>query len=705
MEISAFIKSIPVLRMLMPFATGICSGIALAIYAFNAMYALVLMVVVCVVLFILNRIIVKPVFSTIKGFSISFLFFMSGYCLIVISPTQMGLPEEQTDGYWLCRVRSFPVEKNKTYQVGISTEGLYDSVFRVSDNFSMYIYFRKDTICEDLAPGDILLIRMKPVRPMQNGNPYEFDYRGYLFRKGIYYQAFAGEGDWLLFQKNDIKWKYLPLFIQHQFVSRLKGIVSSPDNFGIISALSVGTRDFIDEEIKTAYSDVGAMHVLAVSGLHVGLVWYVLNIIFGRLKYNHYTRFLYWIIMTALLWLYVMITGMTPSVTRAGIMLTLVVTSTLMRRGSSSSNPVFLSAFILLAINPILILDVGFQFSYLAVFGILFFQPKLTSLWKLKNPVFKYLWELFTVSLAAQAGTIIPAIYYFNKFPVYFVLTNFVVVPLVTIILFCIIISAFFWFSDPIFIFLSQCSGFFTGIMNSGVKLIESLPGASLKQLYIDRVDAFILGMGLLCLMLFINKRRIHWLMITSLCLCGFFIYSGIRDSIRKNKVFVAVHNLPGILSVDLNSNGLHFFITLGLNPEKESQIIRSCNNFWLYERTDRPVFIDLENPVQKMEGIEIINLKDSRNWIIVFNNRVFAIVNNLTGIDSFIAKDTICLDMLICNTSGLAKPTALLSVRDSGYLVVSSGFRGSLRLTEYDGNLNIHKVVEDGAFVRYFVR
>ena len=162
-------------------------------------------------------------------------------------------------------------------------------------------------------------------------------------------------------------------------------------------------------------------------------------------------------------------------------------------------------------------------------------------------------------------------------------------------------------------------------------------------------------------------------------------------------------HNLPGILSVDLNSNGLHFFITLGLNPENESQIIRSCNNFWLYERADRPVFIDLEKPLQKMEGIEILNVKDSRNWIIVFNNRVFAIVNNLTGIDSFIVKDTICLDMLIFNASGLARPTTLLSVKDSGSLVVSSGLRGRLRLTAYEGNLSIHEVMKDGAFIKHF--
>lgn len=706
MELSEFIKSVPVTRALLPLMAGIITSSVIEINSGYLYFCLIFSLIIFPV-FLLNHFAVKPYFAHVKALLITFLFFLSGICLFAFIPSDKSLVEEQILGIWICEVKDFPVEKTKTFRCTLRAIGSLDAGNSNTELFILFVYFTKDEKAASLAPGDIIRVRMKPMRPQQIKNPHEFDYREYLFRKGISYQAFVNEKDWSILKRNYSVFKYFPLKIQHHFVKRLKSIINSPENFGILSALAVGTRVFIDEEISNAYSDSGAMHVLAVSGLHVGLVWYVLNLIFGRFKNIKYTRLFYWLLMTSLLWMYVMITGMSPSVTRAGIMLSIIITADMVKRSSTISNPVLLSAFIMLVINPLHLMDVGFQFSYLAVLGILFFQPRLKGLWQVKNPVLKYLWELITVSVAAQVGTIVPAIFYFNKFPTYFLLTNIIVLPLVTIILFCIIISAFFWLVNPVFNFLIQLAAFVTGLMNSGVKFIESLHGSSIRMLYIDHFDVLILTFLLLFIVLFLYKKRSQLLFFPVVCVIIFLLYGGTRDFVRKSRGFIAVHCIPEILAIDFASDGMHFFITSGLIPDKKTQIIRNFMPFWLHERVATPVFIDLKTFNNPVEGIDIIPIRDTGNRIILFNNILTVLFENLTEPDIYISEGSLQADIFVVNIAGKLELPSYFSYNEKASFISSSGFRakGNFKSIQNssDTQVKIHTVLNDGSFIKYF--
>ena len=645
----------------------------------------VLIVFKCVILLILlQKILYKPQYAWIKGLLGTLGFLCVGFLSAGMLPYRKDLPEELNRSYWICKVEDFPVARKKTYKLTLLSQGFYCKDSLHQEKQKILAYFEVDSLSGSLIPGDRILIFMQPVRPRQNGNPGEFNYRNYLYRQGIYYQAQVKKDNWMIISRGINEIRYIPKKIRFHFVSRIKSITGTGEEFGIISALAIGSKDFLAEEIKTSYSEAGAMHVLAVSGLHVGLVWYVLSVLLGGLKRLPYTKFVYYVLMIFLLWMYVMITGMSASVTRAGVMLTIVIASNLFGRGSVSYNPVILSAFILLTINPYLLQDVGFQFSYMAVFGILFFQPRLKKLMTSKNRIVNYFAELMSVSIAAQAGTFIISIYYFNKFPVYFLLTNFVVIPLVTIILVLIIISAFFWFFAPAFNLLTHMGFFIAGIMNTCVKGIEHLPCSSLHDLYFDRTDVLILFISLIFLQLFVASKHLINLKLTLISLICFFIYGGIRDFYMREMTYAALYNLPGIFAFDIADRNLHYLISSGLSLENKEQIIRNCNKFWLMRRTAMPVFIDLKDPDLSYEGLTVLSTKDRKCRILIFQEKCYVVINDLTADESYFTSEKISPEMILVNTGGELKMPSYLSLSQTQYIGISSGFSGRLFINDF---------------------
>ena len=703
MELSDFIKSIPVLRLILPFVPGIMLGFGNENYFRNFHWYFSLSILFIVIIIILNKFWKKYSLSWYKGFMMSGLLFLTGLYLPSFFPSDADLPETKPDTYWICKVSEYPSLRKNSIRIQLKVLCTHETMKEPASVFSVLTYFSLDSECEGLVPGDIILAKMIPARPHQNGNPKEFNYRRYLYKQGIYYQAFIKNGEWTLLNNGAKSIRYLPLHVRQRFVNRMKTIIISPERFAIISALSVGVRDFMDEEMKLSYSDAGAMHVLAVSGLHVGLVWYVLNILFGRLRYFRFTRGLYWILMTSLLWMYVMITGMSPSVTRAGIMLTLVITSGMAGRNSGSSNPVFLSAFILLMINPFLLFDVGFQFSYLAVFGILFFHPVINGMLHIKNPLKKYLWDLTTVSIAAQTATFIPALYYFNKFPVYFLLSNFLVIPLVTGILMIMIVSVFFWFMDPVFLFLVKSGAFLSGLMNAGVRFIESLPCSSVQPIYIDEVDVFLLFSALVITGMAIFKKRRNYLVYMFIFLAIFMVYGSIRDNLRKKRGVIVVHNIPGILAIDMAFNGVHYLITADLCEESKAKIIRNCNRFWLYERKGYPVFIDLTEQYYYNGDLSVIPVAETGISIILFNKYRLAVIEDFSSSGKYNSPGKISNDILIINTRGTLRIPTFLSLEGIKHIVIATGFRGRVIRNQHSDNLDCFEVDGMGAYVHYF--
>ncbi|HJX71345.1 MAG TPA: ComEC/Rec2 family competence protein, partial [Bacteroidales bacterium] len=298
-------------------------------------------------------------------------------------------------------------------------------------------------------------------------NPYEFNYKRWMQHRGIVLATYLSGTSW---QKTGRKMGFQTFIsdLRHRVINIYEesGIVK--DELAVLSALTLGSRDSLSDEVERSFAISGAMHVLAVSGLHVGIIFMILNVLLSFMQKFRYGRSISSILIILFLWGFALLTGLKPSVARAVFMFSIIQTGKSLEKPPDIYNTISLSAFFLLLINPYQLADVGFQLSYLAVTGIVFFQPKIYRLLYFKKSMIDKIWQLFTVSLAAQLVTAPLTIYYFHYFPVYFWLTNLFVIVLTGLIIYMAVFQ--------IIIFLLHLPHLFTGgILNFLLKLLNGL--------------------------------------------------------------------------------------------------------------------------------------------------------------------------------------------------------------------------------------
>jgi len=298
---------------------------------------------------------------------------------------------------------------------------------------SMLLWFITDTIPSGWRPGDILRLNIRPVSVANNGNPCEFNYSRWLEGQGIKQMAFFRPSDitgYLAGERHSLRETSLIAARHMTDLFRKSGL--QDNELGLIIALTLGDKEYLEQERLTSFSRAGAMHIMAVSGLHVGMISMALSwLLFflrGRLK-----RIRALIIVPAL-WAFAFITGLSPSVLRATIMFTFLQAGSVMHRPAAGMNSLLASAFILITIHPGVIFEAGFQLSYLAVAFIITFYYDLSRLVRIKNRIFNYLWQITALSMVAQAGTMALSIRLFNIFPLLFPVANIVIIPITFLI-------------------------------------------------------------------------------------------------------------------------------------------------------------------------------------------------------------------------------------------------------------------------------
>lgn len=299
-----------------------------------------------------------------------------------------------------------------------------------------FLYVRKEEAKTIYKYGDVLSV-VAGYHPIgAPGNPEEFDYQSYLEKQNIFCHAFASESD-IVHLGNHPPSKLLSLAYAIRAKSKniIFEFIPEPREQAILTALLLGIKDHLDNETKAAYSSAGAMHVLAVSGLHVGIIYYLINILFGFIKKKKAGKLTFIFLAVNLIWAYALITGFSPSVLRAAVMFSVILISQTLSKSANIYNSLGIAAFVLLLYDPFLIYSVGFQLSFAAVFGIVFLQPKLVRLLNPYGIVLSYLWAITCVSVSAQLATFPLTVYYFHQFPTYFLVSNIVVIPAAVIIL------------------------------------------------------------------------------------------------------------------------------------------------------------------------------------------------------------------------------------------------------------------------------
>lgn len=389
---------------------------------------------------------------------------------------------------------------------------------------NILVYLKNDSTTQ-VNYGDIVIFKGQIQAVPAPQNPYAFDYKNYLKFKNIHFQTFVHQSNlWqktTLNQGNFIQKKALK--IRQYFLSILEKHLLSSRELAVGNALILGYKEGIDEEVRTAYAHTGALHVLAVSGLHVGLIAWFVNILLSLIKQrNSAWRFTKMFILIFVTWSFALISGGSPSVLRAATMFTFLIIGLSVNRTSNIYNSLAISACVLLIWNPYLLVNVSFQLSYIAIISIVYFHPKIFRALIIKNRFYRSIWNLIALSLAAQIGTLPISIYYFHSVPLLAWLSGIVVIPAATIILGSGILLLTLESILPTFAFLAGWILYYSiWIMNEIIFFIQNIPFGVWEGVWIGIETVILLYLIIGNIALAISTKQLKWLLPAS---CIFLI-------------------------------------------------------------------------------------------------------------------------------------------------------------------------------------
>ncbi|MDB4401860.1 ComEC family competence protein [Algibacter sp.] len=342
---------------------------------------------------------------------------------------------------------------------------------------------QKDTLNAPLRVDNVYAGRIEFRDLTHPLNPHQFDYKNYLKKKYIYHQLFIKNESLLAIESNTMTIFGVADYIRKHINKKLKGYDFKPDELTIINALLLGQRQDISEEVYTSYTNAGAIHILAVSGLHVGVILLILSFIFKPLERFKHGKLIKTILLVSILWSFALIAGLSASVTRAVTMFSIVAIALNLKRPTNIYNTLAISMFIILLFKPLFIFDVGFQLSYLAVFAIVAIDPFLYGLWRPKNKVLNFYWHTFTVTISAQFGIIPVSLFYFHQFPGLFFISNLIIIPFLGVILGLGVLVILLAVLNILPQFGADIYGYIISLMNSFVAWVSKQEAFLLKDI------------------------------------------------------------------------------------------------------------------------------------------------------------------------------------------------------------------------------
>ena len=473
-------------------------------------------------------------------------------------------PQPLPAGNYFAVLNEFPIEKEKSYRAIIRL---------IQPKIKVLAYFEKSDSISHLEPGTVLWFHGKPDLLQKTGNPFEFDYQAYAIRNNIGHRIYLKNKDVCLIKtEKNLTLLELSLIIRDRLLKIIEKSGLSGEVFHLVSAISLGAREELEPETTQSFSKTGVIHVLAVSGMNVGIIYIVLDLLLRFLKRRRGGIILHTLLILSALWGYALITGLSASVLRAAAMFSFIVIGTNLSRHPNIYNTLAASAFVLLCIHPSLLYDVGFQLSYAAVWSIIFFHPHLYPLLYFKYWIPDQIWSLLTVSMAAQIGTIPFLLHYFHQFPTWFLLANLMVIPLVTLILYLAFIV---FIVAPIFpllgVWMTRVLGWAGEGMLFSVHFVERLPYALLEGLYPSDLTLLLVVLFAILFSLFIIYKNHPALTAALAVICMLLMISDIMRYQKTTQKELVIFNLQGKTLMALTSASETVWLTTDKNSTIEN--------------------------------------------------------------------------------------------------------------------------------------
>lgn len=501
MKTNGRMQLFPVLRIVLFLAAGIVAGERLyGVVSVDFWFCA--LVVSLLFVFLLRK---NGVAQTV-GLFLANLFL--GGCLASYSMSRVDVDFADSEVKYSAVVVSPPVVVGKTVRCDLL---LADRSRPLKIRASFY----RDRRAELLKAGDGVEVSSVLERP-QNFWASDFDYRSYLLRHGFAGTTFIYITDWRGAPVSLEALSYLErvkiaaLKFRNTLLSKLKAMGVGGQDYAVLAAMTLGERVAISDQLNDDYSVSGALHVLSLSGLHLSIIYAMLSFLFFRWRRSVVAQAL----VVCAVWAYVFVAGLPVSAVRSAVMLTVYSFVSLLNRDRMSLNTLAVAALVVLLSSPLSFYDVGFQMSFVSVLFIILLYRPLYSLMPRKAaevPVVRWVWGMIVVSVAAQVGVAPLVAFYFGRFSCYFILTNFIVIPASTVILYGVVLMAlvFFWpwFQAVVCAVLVKVVAF----MNAGVTWVASLPGAGIDGIRLNLAQlamVYVAVFSLYVLSFYVRKMR-----------------------------------------------------------------------------------------------------------------------------------------------------------------------------------------------------
>lgn len=467
------------------------------------------------------------------------------------------------DSYLIVKINEPIQEKTRSYKAEAIVDQIITGDRVYASSGKLLLYFEKDSGQQiPLQYGSRIIFKKTLQEITNSGNPGAFNYKRYSAFQHIFHQVFLKKNDWTTLSGIDRN-----RFMQFIYVTRekvlniLKETIHGNNELAIAEALLIGYKADLDKDLVQAYSNTGVVHIIAISGLHLGIIYLILMKLFERIGFFKRQKLLTGIIILICLWLFSIITGGSASVLRSAVMFTCVVAGKSFDKKTSVYNSLAASAFLLLCYNPYYLWDVGFQLSYCAVVSIVMFQRPILNLLHVKNRWLKQLWNLVAISLAAQILTFPICIFYFHQFPILFLLSNIVAVPLSTVIL----IGEIILITVAKIAFIAKYLGIVVTwlifFMNYLITWINSLPYSVYDGISFTILTTILIYVALFCFVDWLKNKTSKGLIASLFCLFVLLILNVFTKWQINSQEKMIVYNVPKYSAIDFSDGSNYQFV------------------------------------------------------------------------------------------------------------------------------------------------
>ena len=586
-----FLQRTPFFRLLLPFLLGILAYPALG-FSISAMLSLMLLSLFLLGFsFLLKEARQQYKFRWLFGSGIFLFLFVLAYFRTDQGEQAHPFDHLRQKGVFRVELTASPIEKAKSILCKVEVLQLYADRNWIPSRGKANLYLQKSAAASRLQYGDRVMIATEFIPPEKVQNPDGFDYAAYLKRQGVGATAYIPATRWRwLNRNNDFSIQRAADQCRSHLLGVYKKFNIQGDEFAVLAALTLGYTDALQPDIRASYSATGAMHILSVSGMHVGVVYVVLLFLLSFMDSTTRGKLVKMLLIVFFLWGYAFLTGLSPAVIRAALMFSFIAMAFYFERKSLLYNTIFMSAFLMLLYNPAFLYDVGFQLSYAAVLSIIFFQAIFNKFYTPKTKIARFFWTMFAVSMAAQLGTTPFTLYYFQQFPNYFLLTNFVAIDLSSLIIYLamgLLTLSFVPYLSTGLAFLLKWS---LSLLNFLIIWIQNLPGST-AHISLDFWQTILLFSAIFSLSTYYFTRRYAalFLGLFAALLVAVFNLQANYSTLTSSRLLVFSDQKNSHLNfIDRKKN--YVFTT------DSTAVERVAKTFWKRQKLDDPIFIKMED-------------------------------------------------------------------------------------------------------------